>query len=72
MFSTGQEGQSHCDTLLNIHQTKAHRLKEHANANTPYSTRARLYASDTVHVSSNRLLITRRISRRQLFSHTPI
>ena len=56
----------------NVHQIKAHRLKKHASNNAPYPTGARPLASGTVHVSFNDLLMRHRISRRRLFSHTPI
>ena len=57
---------------LDVHHTMAWRLKEHINNSASYHIRARLHAAITIHVSSNCSLIRSRISRRRLFSCTPI
>ena len=50
---------------LGTHRTKARRFREHTNISARHLIRARLRASDTIHmhVSFNGLLITRRIYR---------
>jgi hypothetical protein len=57
---------------LDVHHTKALRLNEHTNNGAPHHVQARLRSTITIHVSSNRSPITRRISRRWLFSRAPI
>jgi len=70
MFWTGQKANPIMTRGLSTHETKARHMKEHINLGARHLTTTRLRVSNIIHVSFNRLLITRRISWRQLFSRS--